>query len=260
MQPGLVEYLAVFVLGTMIGSFLNVVIYRVPAGISIVKPASHCPQCQRPVKPWENIPILSWLLLRGRCAGCKKPISVRYPAVEAAMGLLAALMFSRFGWSWDALFFSVLAALLLALSAIDIATYRLPNPITLTGAILGVILTVVFRRSELVKTLIGAGVGIGLLLFMALVGQLLFRKETLGIGDVKLAGMVGLFLGPWKTAGMFFVGVFAGALIGGTLALVGGKGWGSRLPFGPYLAAGAIVSLLWGDKLFNVYLHLVLPR
>ena len=259
MEPGLVEYLVVFALGSALGSFLNVVIHRVPAGKSIITPASHCPKCQRPIKPWENIPILSWLLLRGRCAGCHQPISLRYPAVEAAMGMLAILIFNRFGWSVDMLFYSVLAGLLLALSAVDIATYRLPNPLTLTGALLAVGLTLAFRRTELLRMLMGAGVGVGLLLFMALVGQLLFRKETLGMGDVKLAGMAGLFLGPWNTAGMFIIGIFSGALIGGALALIGGRGWGSRLPFGPYLAAGAIVSLLWGDRLLNLYLRFALP-
>ena len=282
------EYIIVFVFGSAIGSFLNVVIYRVPVGKSIVYPGSFCPNCKRPVKPYENIPLLSYLMLRGKCAGCDERISPVYPLVEALTGLLAACLLARFGWSLDLLFYGVLTATLLALSVIDIKTFRLPNPIVLTGSVLAVILVLIrmimdfdlpfqfegikllsfewfgemtgeLIRSPLGIMVIGGLTGLLLLGFMGLVGRLLFRKETLGMGDVKLAGMIGLYLGPYRTAGMFILGVFAGALIGIVLILMGGKKFGQRIPFGPYLALGGLISLLWGENLWRWYISLVLP-
>jgi len=253
------EYVVIFALGSAVGSFLNVVIHRVPRGESIVRPGSHCPKCGRPIRPFENIPLLSYVCLRGRCSGCGEPISWRYPAVEAGMGVLAAVLLWRFGWGVELLIYGVLAALLLALSVIDIITYRLPNRITVSGAVLALLLTLLFRRDHLLMMAAGGLVGLGLLGFMGLVGRLLFHKETLGMGDVKLAGMIGLFLGPLRTVGMFIVGIFIGALIGGALVLAGGRGWGQRIPFGPYLAAGAMISILWGEKLWRWYLSLVIP-
>jgi len=174
------------------------------------------------------------------------------------MGGLAMLLLSKFGWSLDLLFYGTLAAVLLSISVIDIASFRIPNPITLTGAILAVLMTIAFRRDHLLMTLLGGFTGLGALLFMWLIGSLLFRKETLGMGDIKLAGMMGLYLGPALTVGMFLIGVFLGALIGGALVVAGGKGWGQKIPFGPYLAAGAITALLWGSQLWNWYLGLVI--
>jgi len=250
----LLEYTVVFALGSVIGSFLNVVIHRVPAGMSIIRPPSHCPHCKRPVKPHENIPIISYLLLRGRCAGCRKPISIQYPIIEALTGLFAVILLLRFGWTWQNLIYFVLAALLIALSAIDFKTFRLPNTITLSGAVLAVALTLAFRRNFILSMLLGGVIGFGLLWFMWLIGRLLFRRESLGMGDIKLAAMMGLFLGPGRTAGMFILGVFVGALVGGGLILLGNRNWGQKIPFGPYLAVGAVISLIWGDALWKWYM------
>ncbi len=247
------EYTGGFIIGTMVGSFLNVVIHRVPRGESIVRPASHCPHCRRPIKPWENIPILSYLALRGRCAGCGLPISIRYPAVEAAMGVVVVLLLHYYHWSVDLLFFGALAGVLLALSLIDIATYRLPNRVVLTGAVMAVVLTLFLRREHLASMVLGGLLGAAMLSLMGLIGTLLFRRPALGMGDIKLAGMIGLYLGPAKTAGMFVLGVFSAAIIGGGLLLIGGGGWRQRIPFGPHLALGAVVSLLWGGKLWSWY-------
>ena len=253
------QSIVVFIFGTAIGSFLNVVIYRIPAGISIVLPASHCPNCKRPVRPHENIPLISFLLLRGKCAGCNATISIKYPLIEGLMGLLAVVMFVRFGWSWEMLIYSILSALLLALSAIDLATYRLPNSITLTGAIIAVLLTVVLRRDFFISMLLGGLTGLGLLIFMGFIGNLLFRKASLGMGDIKLAGMIGLFIGPAATVGMFFLGVFLGALFGGGVLLSGNKKWGQKIPFGPYLAGGAVLALIFGSELWDLYMSVVIP-
>jgi leader peptidase (prepilin peptidase)/N-methyltransferase len=252
------EYLLVFVIGAALGSFLNVVIYRVPQGKSIVLPASHCPHCQRPIKAYENIPIASYIFLRGRCAGCSARISLQYPLVEAGMGLLAALLLARYGWRWELLLYGSMTAVLLSLSIIDIQTFRLPNKIVLTGAILAAALTLLFFRERWLSMILGGAVGLGLMVIMGLIGNLLFRKDTLGMGDIKLAGMMGLYLGPWHTAGMFILGVFIGAAVGSMMILLGGKKWGQRIPFGPYLAMGGLVSLCWGEAIWRWYLSLVI--
>ena len=234
------------------------VIYRVPLGKSIILPASHCPKCRRPIKPYENIPVISYIFLRGRCAGCGARISLPYPFVEASMGLLAVLMLACYGWSWDLLLYGSMAALLLALSVIDIQTYRLPNQIVLTGAVIAAVITLIFLRDRWLSMVLGGITGLGLLIIMGLIGNLLFRKETLGMGDVKLAGMMGLYLGPSHTGGMFILGVFSGAIVGAAMIAVGGKKLGQRIPFGPYLALGGLISLLWGDVIWRWYLSLVI--
>ncbi len=169
------------------------------------------------------------------------------------MGGLAILMLVHFGWSWNLLVFSTMSAVLLALSVIDIETFRLPNPIVLTGAIFGIVLTLALKREWWLDMVIGGLVGVVILGLMGLVGTLLFRKPALGMGDIKLAGMIGLYLGPWRTLGMFVLGVFSAAIISGILLLLTDKKWSQKIPFGPYLALGAIVSLLWGEKLWAWY-------
>lgn len=253
------EYSVVFILGSAIGSFLNVVIYRVPIGESIISPGSHCPKCQRSIKPHENIPIISYIFLKGKCAGCGEGISLRYPAVEAGMAAIAVVLLVKIGWEWQYLFYGVLAAVLLALSVIDINTHRLPNSIVLTGSILAVVLTLLVWRGHLLDMALGGLMGLGLLGLMGLIGKFLFRKDTLGMGDIKLAGMAGLYLGPHLTAGMFILGVFTGAIAGVALIAIGGKKWGQRIPFGPYLALGCMISLLWGKELWRWYIMLLLP-
>ncbi len=259
MRFEIIEYIAVFLFGTAIGSFLNVVIFRVPAGLSIIKPGSYCPKCKRPIKPYENIPILSYLFLSGRCAGCKSSISIRYPLIEFSMGVLAILMLAKFGWSWDLLIYSTLAALLLSLTMIDLDVYRLPNAITLTGSIFAVILTVAFRRPFLLDMVLGGIVGIGVLALQGLVGSLIVRvtrkKKTsaLGLGDVKLAGMIGLFLGPGHTAGMFILGIFLATILSISFIMSGKRLWTQKIPFGPYLAGGALISLFFGKDLWAWY-------
>ncbi len=235
------------------GSFLNVVIYRIPRGESIVFPASHCVHCNQAIKPYQNIPLLSYLFLRGMCAQCKKPISVVYPTVEACMGGLLMLMLWKFGWSRDLILYGVLSALLLALSVIDIQTKRLPNPITLTGAILAVALTLLLKRDDLLTMFLGGALGIGFLLLNWSIGKLLFKRDGVGMGDIKMAGMMGMFLGPFLTAEMFILSVFVAALIGTVFIISGKKGKFYKVPFGPYMAAGALVALLWGEWLWLWY-------
>jgi len=259
MKPLWPEYIVIFAIGSAIGSFLNVVIHRVPKGESIVHPPSHCPHCDHRIKPYENIPILSFLFLKGKCSHCKNRISWRYPAVEGLMGLIAGVLLFKFGWNSDLVIYGVLSAFLLALSAIDIATYRLPNALTYSGAALGIALTLALRRDYLMSMIWGGLVGVGILMLMRLIGALLFRKESLGVGDIKLGAMIGLYLGPARTGGMFVLGVFLGALVGGAMIIFGGRRFGQKIPFGPYLAVGAILSLLWGNILWRWYWGLLKP-
>lgn len=249
----LIEYAALFLIGISIGSFLNVVIYRVPRGESIVFPASHCTHCNQAIKPYQNIPLLSYLFLRGKCALCHVSISAQYPLIEASMGALTMLMLWKFGLSYDLIFYVALCALLLVLSVIDIQTMRLPNPITLTGAIIAVALTLLLKRDHLLPMLYGGVVGIGFLLLNWSIGKLLFKRDGVGMGDIKMAGMIGLFLGPLLTVGMFILSVFVAALIGIFFIVSGKRGKFQKVPFGPYMAAGALVALLWGEQLWLWY-------
>ncbi len=168
-------------------------------------------------------------------------------------------MILKFGWNWDALIYFVMTAILISLSAIDFATYRLPNSITLTGAVFAIILTAIFRRDFLLPMLLGGITGLGLLIFMGLLGSLLFRKASLGMGDIKLAGMIGLYLGPARTVGMYFIGVLLGAIVGAVVLTIGKKKWGQKIPFGPYLAGGALISLLYGKEIWKWYMGMVIP-
>ena len=175
------------------------------------------------------------------------------------MGILAVLMLANFGWSWDLLIYSILAALLLSLTLIDLDVYRLPNAITLTGSIFAVVLTLRCRRSFFLEMILGGLVGIGVLSLQGLVGTMIVKftrkqkKSALGLGDMKLAGMIGLFLGPGYTAGMFILGIFLATIFSVFFIVSGKRAWTQRIPFGPYLAGGALISLFWGKDLWAWY-------
>ncbi len=254
--PLLPEYLVIFVLGTLIGSFLNVIIYRLPRGESLILPASHCPGCNRPIRPWENIPIVSFMVLRGRCAGCKAPISRRYPAIEALTGALFALMLWKFGWSRELILYLPMTALFVALSGIDVAVQRLPNVLTYTGSVLAVILNLLLGITHWSMMILGMTAGLGLGIFMYLIGKLLFRRDGLGVGDMKLMMMTGLFGGWSIVVGMFAIGSLFGSIGGAASVILQRKGWFAEIPYGPYLMAAAVVSLVWGENLWRWYIGL----
>jgi leader peptidase (prepilin peptidase) / N-methyltransferase len=248
-----IEYVVIFLVGLPIGSFLNVVIYRIPIGQSIVFPASHCVHCKQKIKSYLNIPLISYVLLRGRCSVCKVVISAIYPIVEGTMGLLLVILLYKFGWTWELLIFGTLSSILLCLSVIDIQVKRLPNAITLTGTILALIFTLFFRPDQMLNLVFGGLVGVGFLLMNWLIGKMIFKRDGVGMGDIKMAGMIGLFLGPLLTAVMFVISVFVAALIGGTFILIGKKGMFYKIPFGPYMAIATIIVLLYGEQLWLWY-------
>jgi leader peptidase (prepilin peptidase)/N-methyltransferase len=263
------------VFGALIGSFLNVVIYRVPRGESVVSPPSACPRCGHAIRSIDNIPMLSWLILLGRCRDCAAPISKRYPLVELA----TALFFAGVGWWVGSQFltadagttsaviavvlilvaFLYLAAVSTALALIDLDTHRLPNPIVLPAYVVGaVLLGAAALLTGEYQRLIGAGIGLAAL-WLAYFLMAVLYPGGMGFGDVKLAGVLGLFLG-WLGWGPLIVGSFSAFLLGGVFALVllasrrvtrkGG------IPFGPWMLAGAWLGIFAGDTLWSSYLAL----
>jgi leader peptidase (prepilin peptidase) / N-methyltransferase len=249
-----------FVLGLVIGSFLNVVIWRVPRGESVVSPPSHCPGCERPIRPRDNVPVVSWLVLRGRCRDCHEPISPRYPAVELLTGAVFALMAWRIGLGWDLPAYLYLAAIGVALAMIDIDVHRLPNAIVLPSyAVVAVLLLVPAaldgRWDDLVRALLG-----GLVLFAAYFLLVFIHPAGMGFGDVKLAGVLGAYLG-WIGWGALAVGAFLGFLLGGLygalLLLLRRAGRKSAIPFGPFMLLGAVVGVLAGSQIADGYLKIM---
>lgn len=261
----------VFVSGSAIGSFLNVVVYRLPAGLSVMRPPSRCPKCLNQLKPYENIPVFGWLWLRGRCNHCLRPISARYPLVEAATGLLFLIVFWRFGAGVQTLGFWALFSWLLALSLIDWDTMTLPNSLTRSGLVAGLVFQMAkgwwptFSLIDSVQYLVldgilGAVVGLWLFDIIALAGSLALRRTAMGDADSKLAALMGAWLG-WKyllIAG--FIACLAGAFAGGLAIALGLLDRRKPMPFGPFLALGTAITALWGEAILSTYLQLFFPN
>ncbi|MEW6473286.1 MAG: prepilin peptidase [Actinomycetota bacterium] len=244
------------VLGLAIGSFLNVVIWRVPRKLSVVRPPSHCPQCETPIRPADNIPVLSWLVLSGKCRHCGNPIPIRYLLVEVGCGVLFAAVAARFGASWELPAYLVLAAALLAISLIDLEHFIVPDritaPLTVSAlALLGVAALADGKGWTFGRALLGA-----LAFFAFLLVLNLMYPRGMGMGDVKLAFSLGLFLG-WLGWGQVFLGGFLafllGAVVGVTLIATKIKGRKDVVPFGPFLALGTMLTILWGDPILRWY-------
>lgn len=250
--------LASAVLGLAVGSFLNVVIWRVPRGESIVSPPSHCPSCGHEVRPRDNVPVVSWVLLRARCRDCGEPISARYPLVELLTAGLFAAVGVKFGWDAVLPAYLYLAAIGVALALIDLDTKRLPNVIVVPSFAVGVALLAVGvagdgEWGDLVRALLGMVALFGVYFLLALI-----YPAGMGFGDVKLAGVLGLYLG-WLGWGSVAVGGFFGFLLGG---VVGGALMVARratrksaIPFGPFMIAGALIAVFWGQSIADAWLH-----
>ncbi|MDD2749122.1 A24 family peptidase [Acidithiobacillus sp.] len=255
-------YVFVGLFGLLIGSFLNVVVHRVPRRESIIRPSSHCPQCGHVLRAWENIPVLSWLLLRGRCHSCGSSISWRYPALELLTGIFSVVVAWQWGFRWSlipALFFTWT---LLALTLIDLETQLLPDRITKPGMLLGLLINAsAFLGSGLALTtplnaLLGIVLGYGSLWLLATVYLKMTGRHGMGGGDLKLLGLIGAWLG-WQAV---FLTLFIAAISGGLVAtvfLLRGKGRDYAIPFGPYLALGGWLMLLWPGDIIHAYLHLL---
>lgn len=245
------------VLGLIIGSFLNVVIWRVPRGESIVSPASRCPGCGTPIAPRDNVPVLSWLLLRGRCRHCGEPISPRYPAVELGTGLLFAALALRFGPEPELPAYLYLGAVCVALAAIDIDLHRLPDALTLPSyAVLGVLLGVAALVDGDLDPWLRALLG-GVAMFAVYFALVLAAPKGMGLGDVKLSGVLGLALG-WLGWDVWAVGLISGFILGGLFGVVLlalGAGRKAKVPFGPFMVAGALLAVFAGNPIADAWLQ-----
>lgn len=283
----------VFVFGLVVGSFLNVVIYRVPRGESIVRPRSRCPGCGHEIREYDNVPVLSWLILRGRCRDCREPISARYPAVELFTGVIFLVMSLHFGFTWELPAYLYFAAIGVALAMIDVDVKRLPNAIVFPSYVVGgvlLLLPAVFdaQWSDYLRAWEGAA---ALYLFFFIVRMI--YPAGMGFGDVKFAFVVGMYL-AYLGWGVLLIGAFAGFFIGGVVGIVvmflpageehpvrvpvGTDGSQTsdvadaaaeaaeaaessptrrskrRVPFGPFMVLGAWVGIFWGQALWNAYM------
>ena len=266
-------------LGLIVGSFLNVVILRLPKmmeqgwqrdccevldqpapvqePISLSHPGSHCPGCGVAIKPWQNIPVISWLVLRGRCAQCGMGISVRYPAVELITGVLSGLAAWHFGFGIEALSALALIWMLVALTGIDIDTQLLPDSITLPLLWLGLAVNLFAVWTPLSSAVIGAMLGYGSLWSVYWLFKLVTGKEGMGYGDFKLLGALGAWFGWQAVPLMILLSSFVGAALGIAILLSKRQGRDTPMPFGPYLAGAGLLTLFFGDTLITEYLQLV---
>jgi len=251
-----VEEISIVLFGLVWGSFLNVVIYRLPRGQSLMWPPSSCPQCRTRIKPYDNIPILSYILLRGRCRSCGLKISLIYPLVEAATPLCFLLLYSRFALSFHFFASCLFVSALIALCFIDLYHQTLPDEITLPGLALALVYSAFRLDLNLRQALIGAIAGAGFLLAIYGLYWLLRKKEGLGMGDVTMMLLVGAYLGWLKAFLTLLLGSFAGALVGVFLLSFRKKDLQFSLPFGTFLAPAAFVALIWGDRIISAYLSL----
>ncbi len=227
-----------FLLGTVLGSFLNVCIYRIPREMSVIRPASQCPHCGASVRPLHNVPIVGYLVLRGKCAECTAPISPRYPAVELLTGLLTAAAFLRFGLTLEGGVALAILSLLTIIAFIDAEHLIIPDSLLIIA--------------------LGAALFGGFLLTAGAAGKLLFKKEALGFGDVKLGAVLGAFLG-WKLTIVSLYGAFLLAAVYGVAGLVSKKiRFGEMVPFGPFLAAGGAAAIFWGDEIITLFVRWML--
>jgi leader peptidase (prepilin peptidase)/N-methyltransferase len=251
--------------GLAVGSFLNVCIYRIPrTDMSIHSPRrSLCPECSETINAYDNIPVLSYLVLGGKCRHCKAKISVIYPLVELATAGLFLVIFYRFGLTLEFLLGLIFVTLLIPISVIDAQHYIIPNVLIGTGLILGFVIVcgIAYQRVDvwyLLTRLIGAVAGGMALWLIAVVGSAILRKKAMGGGDIKLMALNGLFLGAWPELAMVIAfSALSGAIVGTALIVSGVKSRQSPIPYGPFLAGAAVLVLLWGKSLWHKYLQFV---
>jgi leader peptidase (prepilin peptidase) / N-methyltransferase len=270
-----------FLVGACIGSFLNVCIFRIPRGLSVVQPRSFCPACKQTIPWYHNIPLLSYVVLRGRCSNCRAGITPRYWVVEILTAGLFVLTFMKFSaefggpyagtdgvtdWRLIPVYWLMVGGLLLG-TFVDCEHLIIPDRVTWGGMVAGLVLSTLVPSMQeaegplggLLWSAVGAGAGFGILWLVAFVGRLVFRREAMGFGDVKLLGAIGAFLG-WKAVVFtLVVSSFFGSVVGIGLVLAKQKRLQSRIPYGPYLAVAAIVWMLWGRRLLQFYMDTLMP-
>lgn len=260
-------WVTAFALGAIVGSFLNVVIHRYPREESIVFPPSRCPHCATPIKPWDNVPILAWLWLLGRCRACRAPIAARYPLVELANALFYLAIFQRTGPTVTFVLVAALVSMTIVLIYIDLDIQILPDVIDLPGVAIGIAIGALqlgtlhpdlMLSQSLVDSLLGAGIGAGVLLAIAMSYKLVRRIEGMGLGDVKMMAMLGAVLGWEPLFPLLVIASVAGALVGAIVAIKSREGMQVALPFGVFLGLAFLVVLFFGTSLWEAWLRLLM--
>ncbi|MEW5701081.1 MAG: A24 family peptidase [Candidatus Zixiibacteriota bacterium] len=253
-------WIIVIALGLTVGSFLNVVICRLPRGETLWRPRSRCPRCRHQLRWYQNIPVLSWLFLRGRCAFCGARISWTYPVVEIACTLLFAAFYARYGVSFATAGFWYMSATLIAVFFIDLEHRIIPNRLTYPGVVIGVVTALVSHHLGWLQSLLGTLVGAAVFAAMAFLGQALFKKESMGGGDIKLAAMLGAFLGVTKILVVFVLSAAIGLTISVVAMAISPALRRDRLiPFGPFLALATVVVAFFGEQIIAYYVRHFLP-
>ncbi len=244
-----------FLLGLVLGSFMNVCIYRIPEKMSIVNPGSHCRTCSAVIRWYDNIPLLSYLILRGRCRQCKAPIGFRYPLVEVLAGALSLALFLRHGLSLIYLHTLVFSLSLVVISFIDLDHMIIPDVLSIPGIIIGILASFIVPYISPLESLIGMIAGGGTFYLIASGHSLLTGKEGMGGGDIKLIAMIGAWMGWRPLPIVVLISALAGILIGGIFIIASGKGARARIPFGPFLALGALIYLFFGNEIVVWYIQ-----
>jgi leader peptidase (prepilin peptidase)/N-methyltransferase len=246
----------IFVIGLALGSFLNVCIYRIPNKKSLLFPGSLCPKCGTKISFYDNVPILSYIVLKGKCRACQAKISLQYPLVEFVTAALLVMAFLHFGLTWDFAAKGILILLMILTFFIDLKHRIIPDVLTLPGIILGLILSLLVDSPSVFSSVLGAIVGGGIFYLAAVFGDLLFKKESMGGGDIKLAMLLGAFLGWQNVILVFFLSALVGTLIGGAAMFFSRKVKETRtIPFGPFLALAAVIAIFAGDTIISAYLR-----
>jgi len=250
-MPDILLVIYAAIVGACVGSFLNVCIYRWPEGLSVIRPRSRCPRCETPIRWHDNIPVLGWLILRGRCRQCGERISIQYPLIELTTASLWVAAVLRHGFAWQALASAIFFTLLLGIALTDARTYIIPDQFTWGGLVMGLLLSLAPGGISPLQSALGAALGFGLLYGIAVLGAAIFRKEAMGGGDIKMMAMVGAFLGPPGVLLTVFLGALFGSLIFGPISMKTGK----LVPFGIFLALGAGITEPWGQTIIDWYVR-----
>lgn len=249
-------YIISIIFGALVGSFLNVCIFRLPKEESIIWPGSHCPHCKNAIKFYDNIPVVSYFLLRGRCRYCKGSISLQYPLVEGITAVSSLFLIIKFGPSLSYLLYFAFVAALIVITVIDLYHQIIPDVISLPGIGMGLLASLLIPQITFSNSLIGILLGGGSLFIVATFYQWLFKREGMGGGDVKLLAMIGAFLG-WKAVLLtILLSSLIGSVTGILMMVVKGKDFKYAIPFGPFLSLGAVISLFYGEEIVRWYLYL----
>ncbi|MGE3974272.1 MAG: A24 family peptidase [Bdellovibrionales bacterium] len=250
--------IGLFIFGSLLGSFANVIIYRLPQELSVVTPRSHCYSCKKMIAMYDNIPIFSWLFLRGKCRQCRAPFSIRYPFVEFLMGFLFLLLYWHVGWSWLLLEYCILTFGLVTISFIDLDHRIIPDVFSLSGIVLGLLGAALNPEREFMDAFLGFLMGGGFLWLIAYIYFVIRKEDGMGGGDIKLLAWLGAYLG-WKAIPFIILSSSLVGTVAGLILIARGGNMKSSLPFGPFIVLGAYIYIFGGDQLANWYISLFLP-